>query len=78
MRAHEVIDDYINPTRIDTELEQELRSVLARMPRLTPYEMYMMYGADHDLDRERTRTQNAKTRAEIEKIRAETAALKRA
>lgn len=74
MRAHEIIDNYIDKTRISREDYQYIINALERhgIETMTPEEMQLMYGdIEADLRVEQQRLDIARTRAEIEKLEAE-------
>lgn len=74
MRAHEIIDNYIDKTRISREDYKYLINALERygIETMTPEEMQLMYGdIEADLRVEQQRLDIARTRAEIEKLEAE-------
>ncbi|MGY6286086.1 hypothetical protein ACXIT0_24885 [Methylorubrum extorquens] len=78
MRAHEIIDDYFDLTKITPETYNDIFTTLERQDTepMTPALMQAMYGHDierEDLEREQLRVELAKTRAEIRKLDAEAA-----
>lgn len=74
MRVHEIIDNYIDKTKMSKEDYQELIGALERqgVESMTSEEMYWMYGdVEADLRIEQQRLDIDRTRAEIEKLEAE-------
>lgn len=72
MRAHEIIDGYVDPETITKDALGELERALARQgPGLSPEEIAIMYGdEERDLRLEQQRLDADKTRAEIARLRA--------
>ena len=72
MRAHEIIDGYVDPEAITAETRREVANALARQgPGLSPDEMAAMYGDPaEDMRLEQQRLDLEKTRAEIDRIEA--------